>query len=234
MTDKPLSVAKALKMFAPGLRKPVRSRADLNAAEGLVRAGVRVAADTLDEARLFTLASTSLEPVPDRDDPVRECRECTACCSTMSIPSLDKPSCRKCKHQSSSCDIYESRPKECSTYSCWWRRGFGEEADRPDKLGVILDAACSTNQEIYEDLPFVQVREVRTGVLDAAIGPEGCNVNRESRVASFITGAAHVGYIVMFWRWNDPNVLARMSDFTMPLLAARGVGMAPIPPSGQE
>jgi len=43
-----------------------------------------------------------------------------------------------------SCLIYENRPSCCSAYRCAWINGEGDEEDRPDKCGVVVDEISRT------------------------------------------------------------------------------------------
>jgi hypothetical protein len=42
-------------------------------------------------------------------------------------------------HAESGCSIHETRPGICRAYRCLWLRGGLEEADRPDRLGAVVD-----------------------------------------------------------------------------------------------
>lgn len=98
----------------------------------------------------------------------RHCGECTVCCEVAEVQDL-KPAWTPCPHQRSSpqgsCAIYglAERPHVCLTFQCQWRRGFGLEDWRPDRVGVMLSV---------NDLPdgrFGLAMETRPGaVLDAA------------------------------------------------------------------
>jgi hypothetical protein len=37
------------------------------------------------------------------------------------------------------CSIYPERPKICRVYRCMWLQGAFEDADRPDRVGAVLD-----------------------------------------------------------------------------------------------
>jgi len=51
----------------------------------------------------------------------RECGGCTACCSTLCIPTLKKPEYTPCPNQcAKGCAVYETKPVECTEYSCHW------------------------------------------------------------------------------------------------------------------
>ena len=68
---------------------------------------------------------------------MRKCGSCTACCHYLGIKEIGVTPCphEKC----SSCEIYDKRPKTCRDYNCLWLQGFGDEVDRPDKSGVLID-----------------------------------------------------------------------------------------------
>jgi hypothetical protein len=83
----------------------------------------------------------------------RECGECSACCVWFEIGPIAKEQNEPCKELcnpasekgehartcGNSCGIYETRPTHCREYICAWLFGYGNEEDRPDKSGVILD-----------------------------------------------------------------------------------------------
>ncbi len=65
--------------------------------------------------------------------PGRECGACTACCFEITIddPTLAKPPRTLCTHcTAQGCAIYETRPADCRSWYCAWRR----MADLPDHL----------------------------------------------------------------------------------------------------
>ncbi len=41
----------------------------------------------------------------------------------------------------SGCAVYASRPKICRAYRCAWLAGAFDDADRPDRVGAVLDLA---------------------------------------------------------------------------------------------
>ena len=72
--------------------------------------------------------------------PSRTCGGCTACCTTHEVVEIAKPAGQTCGHCSGSgCNIYAKRPRGCRRWSCQWLIGFGEDADRPDLSGVVID-----------------------------------------------------------------------------------------------
>ena len=79
----------------------------------------------------------------------RQCGECDACCTIMSVTEINKPNNVKCQHCSNGCLIYNNRPIGCATWSCSWLLGLvpGEE-NRPDKLGVMFNK--SNYFEVWE------------------------------------------------------------------------------------
>jgi len=79
-------------------------------------------------------------------DPIRECGSCSACCTVIGVPELDKGAYEPCEHLCEvGCGIYADRPGSCRTFECQWLRGMLEvdgtidPALRPDSCGVILD-----------------------------------------------------------------------------------------------
>ena len=79
-------------------------------------------------------------------DPDRQCGPCTACCTVMGVPELEKGLHQECEHLGpTGCRIYAHRPASCRTFACQWLRGLLEldgsidPALRPDRCGVIFD-----------------------------------------------------------------------------------------------
>ena len=76
----------------------------------------------------------------------RECGGCTACCYVIEVPGLTGFR-SKCQHAvpGQGCRIWSGpggpggQPEICSQYRCAWAMGFGDEADRPDKSGLLVD-----------------------------------------------------------------------------------------------
>lgn len=82
------------------------------------------------------------------DAGVRACGECSACCTVLGVRDLDtpKPDYQRClclrdatENLRGGCGMYADRPPSCRAYACGWLQGWGEEGDRPDKLGLILE-----------------------------------------------------------------------------------------------
>lgn len=81
----------------------------------------------------------------------RTCGDCNLCCKLTPIweisrehPewTLDKRRNKWCPHAEpgKGCAIYheERRPVGCRLWRCEWMRGFGTEADRPDRIGYVI------------------------------------------------------------------------------------------------
>ena len=73
---------------------------------------------------------------------MRECGDCTACCTALLIDVGDIKSnaYEPCKHLTAKgCGIYKDRPENpCRSFSCAWLQGHMEEKDRPDRSGGIV------------------------------------------------------------------------------------------------
>jgi len=64
----------------------------------------------------------------------------------MSIPELAKPARQRCSNQcEAGCAIYASRPPSCAAFLCLWRQGWGADADRPDRSGVVVEMKIATD-----------------------------------------------------------------------------------------
>jgi len=69
-----------------------------------------------------------------------KCGECNLCCRIPLIVELKKPSRELCKHYCNGCDIYEDRPKECSTYRCAFVQMKEPNINvRPDVCGIMFE-----------------------------------------------------------------------------------------------
>jgi ribosome modulation factor len=83
--------------------------------------------------------------------PGRECGACTACCFEIVIddPALQKPArtwCANCG--AGGCAIYETRPADCRTWHCGWRRMADlPETLRPDRSGIMACIAGRPDAE---------------------------------------------------------------------------------------
>ena len=92
----------------------------------------------------------------------RPCGGCTACCTALAVDALQKPAGEKCVYDQRGvgCAIYENRPDQCRGFECLWRTGVGGEADRPDRVGLVL------HPQAEADRPMMIVREARPGAID--------------------------------------------------------------------
>ncbi len=72
-----------------------------------------------------------------------ECNECNMCCILPELPIINKKPNIKCKHLiecSEGCQIYDTKPKGCSQFECYWfkHKNLPEEL-RPDKCNIIFE-----------------------------------------------------------------------------------------------
>ena len=95
--------------------------------------------------------------------PVRRCGECTLCCTVLRVDEIGKLGGEPCAHQGAGgCAIHASRPAVCRGYRCLWLRGGLDEADRPDRLGAVVDL-------VHPDaLPTLYVREAMPGAFEGS------------------------------------------------------------------
>lgn len=74
----------------------------------------------------------------------RRCGPCSLCCTLLRVDELGKLGGQHCRHQcigdaEGGCGIHATRPEVCRAYRCLWLQGSLDEADRPDRLGAVLD-----------------------------------------------------------------------------------------------
>jgi hypothetical protein len=118
---------------------------------------------------------------------MRTCGDCTVCCTYLRInqPQLVKRGLTPCPHldvksedgfcgQSveGNCNIYQGRPPVCRDYSCVWLAGYGEEEDRPDRCGVLIDTVLPIKNSI-------QAKPIRPNAGDSLEGDRA--IHRMSR-----------------------------------------------------
>lgn len=78
-------------------------------------------------------------------DTPRQCGECTLCCFTHGIPTLDKERLHYCQHcmPGVGCHIYETRPDECRDFTCLWLEDYGTVNERPDKVQIVINLSLT-------------------------------------------------------------------------------------------
>ncbi len=97
--------------------------------------------------------------------PPRSCGECSLCCRVLRVDALRKLGGVACVHQDragAGCAIHPTRPAICRRYRCAWLGGSLTEADRPDRLGAVLDVV-STGTAVQ-----LEIHEAEPGVFDAS------------------------------------------------------------------
>lgn len=71
---------------------------------------------------------------------IRECGDCTLCCTLLGIHQLDKAPFQHCFHceVGKECRIYTRRPEECKDFDCMWLLGATPEELKPSRTHVVL------------------------------------------------------------------------------------------------
>ena len=110
----------------------------------------------------------------------RTCGDCIACCTYPIVKEINKPGLTHClnailpdnfndeltftgKSECGNCKIYKTRPKPCKEYECAWLWGYGEEEDRPDRCGMIIDTTLNIPN-------LVEAKALRKGAEDTKAG----------------------------------------------------------------
>lgn len=115
----------------------------------------------------------------------RECGTCTACCSTMIVPELNKGAHRKCQHANEGCVIYEQRPPTCADWDCLWVLGHFRDRDRPDKTGYV-SWVMPTEQVRSWEHPVVAMREIKEGSTVVPTGARAIKKLNKSNVSVIV------------------------------------------------
>lgn len=75
---------------------------------------------------------------------LRDCGDCTFCCTVMKVVEIEKPEGEKCQYcTSDGCLIYNKRPQSCKDFHCLWQfkklfKDSKKNKRRPDKLGALI------------------------------------------------------------------------------------------------
>jgi len=70
---------------------------------------------------------------------MRECGDCTLCCTVTYVPELNKAAGTPCTNCNGGCTIYNERPVSCRNYKCEWLNGRLEDEMRPDKIHALIE-----------------------------------------------------------------------------------------------
>jgi len=129
-------------------------------------------------------------PVPALPAADRSCGDCVECCdclgveesecdSSLQLVSTGKPPGVQCEYASPGCRAYSRRPMSCRLYACWWRRGWGPEEARPDRLRVVVDDSfpadtamlLGTAHETGNKIKLCMAAETEPGIFAAPMAP---------------------------------------------------------------
>jgi hypothetical protein len=117
----------------------------------------------------------------------RSCGGCALCCVVLRVDELRKRAGTPCRDllpayasgqraaaaeaSPGGCGIHSARPAICRGYRCAWLAGHFEDADRPDRLGAVLDFTLRGAQpelSIIEAQPGAFERSPRLQAIAAA------------------------------------------------------------------
>ena len=101
----------------------------------------------------------------------RTCGECSECCKTHAIIELKKRAGKWCgfRIKGQGCRIYQKRPIGCVDFQCQWLKGHGEDSDRPDRTGIVVDFSDFVLEAIGK-IKIVVLMEGRNGVFGEKYG----------------------------------------------------------------
>jgi len=91
-----------------------------------------------------------------------ECVTCTACCTLLDVPWMDKKAGEQCRYCDNGCTIHETKDARCREFNCAYAQMEQVNiAMRPDKCGVIFekvedDIMVGTLDTNGTSFPFLQ------------------------------------------------------------------------------
>ena len=115
----------------------------------------------------------------------RECGTCTACCSTMIVPELNKAAHKPCMYADDGCTMYDSRPPTCAGWDCLWVLGHFRDRDRPDKTGYVSWVMPTAQVRSWEH-PVVAMREIKEGATVVPTGAKAIKKLNKSNVSVIV------------------------------------------------
>lgn len=123
----------------------------------------------------------------------RTCGPCRACCLPWAVPEVGKLDATWCPKSTphNGCSIYSTRPLACKKFACIWLNGKGEESDRPDILGVMMDVEDMRIGK--KEVCVFHLWEIEKGALD------------KRRVQQIAEANQRAGNIVILHRPRDAN-----------------------------
>lgn len=97
----------------------------------------------------------------------RACGECRACCEHIGVREELPPPHNEVVGPcpllcAAGCSIYAKRPGACRQYLCGWRAGLGNECDRPDRAGWIIDLQLTPGRAASHQVRFIRTRKDAT------------------------------------------------------------------------
>ena len=87
----------------------------------------------------------------------RGCGTCTACCTVLDVPELDKPEGVPCQHLTDQgCGIYEDRPEACRNFKCGYLLRIDDWPTRmrPDQSGFMIAEVPRAKDRFMVDVAY--------------------------------------------------------------------------------
>ena len=105
---------------------------------------------------------------------MKECGNCTVCCTLSVVSELNKKAWEKCVHCDKGCKIYDKRPQVCKDFECAYFQGGTNPELRPDKCGIMF---VKQTDRIFSGIlvPDVQVSDLAKGQI-ASFNKQGYSV----------------------------------------------------------
>lgn len=96
-----------------------------------------------------------LEVLMDRPN-MRQCGDCSLCCTVMAVGEINKPENVKCSKLTTMgrCSIYSTKPASCTSYQCLWLAGAMPEELKPSRSRIVADTGSSGNIVVMHVSPY--------------------------------------------------------------------------------
>src|SRR5271157_3638928 len=112
---------------------------------------------------------------------MRECGECTLCCSLLGVHALEKPPLTDCKYCNigKGCKIYKTRPNECADFNCLWII----EEKVPDSLKPSISHVVLS--DLQEDIKQTGL-EIKNKTVIVYVDPLYPNAYKQDEMRDFL------------------------------------------------
>ncbi len=106
----------------------------------------------------------------------RVCCPCRACCTVLAIPEYESGRGEPCPQEcAKGCRVHgsDAQPAACRAFSCGWLAGAGTDADRPDRLGVVMATGRKDATAVFYEAQAGALEKSRVKRLAGLLASQG-------------------------------------------------------------